>query len=194
MRFGIDGTNAKLFTTGLRNVVGMDFTPNNNILWAANIERDGIAGDVPPETIYAIYIDANAGWPYCHAGRIVDPELGRRGSCDEDLLTPAYEFKAHSSPTDIVFYDGDQFPDVYETDLFVALHGTGEGKSAAGYKIIHISLGKGDTGLVQDFAVGWLLEDGTPWGSPTDILVGEDGSLYVSDDSNGLIYRITYKQ
>ena len=195
MRFGVDGTNPKLFSTGLRNVTGMDFTPNNNILWAANIERDGIEGNILPETIYTIYIDANAGWPYCHAGRIIDPELGRRGSCDEDLLIPAYEFESHSKPTDILFYSGDQFPEVYETDLFVALHGSGEGNSAAGYKIVHISLGKDDdTRLIQDFAVGWLLEDGSPWGSPTDILLGEDGSLYVSDDVNGVIYHITYSK
>ena len=192
MRFAVDGTNPKVFSTGLRNVVGMDFTPKNSILWAANIEREGIEGNILPETIYAIYIDANAGWPYCHAGRIIDPELGRRGSCDEDLLTPAYELESHSNPTDILFYRGEQFPEVYETDLFVALHGSGEGKLAAGYKIIHISLGKGDTRLVQDFAVGWLHEDGSPWGAPTDILLGEDGSLFISDDLNGVIYQITY--
>jgi glucose/arabinose dehydrogenase len=194
MRFGVDGTNPKLFSTGLRNVTGMDFTPNNDILWAANIERDGIEGNILPETIYAIYIDAHAGWPYCHAGRIIDPELGRRGSCEENLLTPTYEFESHSKPTDILFYRGDQFPAVYESDLFVALHGSGEGKFAAGYRIIRISLGKDDTRLVQDFAVGWLLEDGTPWGSPTDILLGEDGSIFVSDDVNGVIYQITYNQ
>jgi glucose/arabinose dehydrogenase len=194
MRFRIDGTNPKLFTTGLRNVVGMDFTPNNAILWAANIERDGIEGNILPETIYAIYLNANAGWPYCHAGRIIDPELGRRGSCDEDLLTPAYELESHSKPTDILFYRGSQFPEVYDSDLFIALHGSGEGNSAVGYKIIHISLGKGDTRLIQDFAVGWVLEDGSPWGSPTDLLVSEDGSLYVSDDVNGVIYQITYNQ
>ena len=194
MRFGVDGSNPKLFSTGLRNVTGMDFTPNNNILWVANIERDGIEGNILPETIYAIYIEAHAGWPYCHAGRIIDPELGRRGSCEENLLTPTYEFESHSKPTDILFYRGDQFPDVYESDLFVALHGSGEGKVAAGYRIIRISLGKDDTRLVQDFAVGWLLEDGSPWGSPTDILLGEDGSLFVSDDMNGVIYQITYNQ
>jgi glucose/arabinose dehydrogenase len=192
MRFAVDGTNPTMFSTGLHNVTGMDFTPKNSILWAANIERDGIGGNILPETVYAIYIDATGGWPYCHAGRIIDPELGRRGSCDEDLLTPAHEFESRSKPTDIMFYKGNQFPEKYETDLFVALHGSGEGKSAVGYKIVHISLGKDDTRLIQDFAVGWLLEDGSPWGSPTDLLLGEDGSLFVSDDVNGVIYQINY--
>jgi glucose/arabinose dehydrogenase len=193
LRFSVDGSNATLFTTGLHNVVGMDFYLENDLLLAANIERDGIEGDILPETIYAIYINASGGWPYCHAGRIVDPELGRRGSCDEeDLMTPLFELESHSKPTDIVFYIGNQFPESYESDLFVALHGAGEGETASGYRILRISLGKGDTRLIQDFAVGWLLEDGTPWGAPTDLLLGEDGSLFVLDDMNGVIYQITY--
>jgi glucose/arabinose dehydrogenase len=109
-------------------------------------------------------------------------------------LTPRFELEAHSSPTGLAFYTGSQFPESYQNDLFVALHGSGEGSEAAGYKIIRIPLGGGEHGPVQDFAVGWLTEDGTPWGSPVDILVGPDGSLYISDDTGGIIYRIYYSK
>ena len=192
MRFKSDGSNGKIITKGLRHVVGLAFTPNNDILWVTNIERDGLGDTLPPETLYAIFIDADAGWPYCHAGRIIDPDLGGRSSCDESLLTPAFELEAHSVPTSLLFYSGNQFPDNYLQDLFVVLHGSGEGESSAGYKIIRIPLGPGDDRTVQDFAVGWLLEDGTHWGTPADVIVGADGSLYVSDDMGGIIYRISY--
>ena len=192
MRFRSDGSSGKILTEGLRHVVGLAFTPNNDILWVTNIEREGLGDNLPPETLYAIYIDADAGWPYCHAGRIADPDLGGRNSCDESLLTPAFELEAHSIPTSLLFYSGIQFPENFQQDLFVVLHGSGEGSSAAGYKIIRISLGPGDNGTVQDFAVGWLLEDGTPWGTPADVIEGADGSLYISDDMGGIIYRISH--
>ncbi len=194
MRFKSDGSNGKTITKGLRHVVGLAFTPTNNILWVTNIEREGLGDSIPPETLYAIYIDADAGWPYCHAGRIIDPDLGGRDSCNDNLLSPAFELEAHSVPTSLVFYLENQFPINYEQDLFVVLHGSGEGSSAAGYKIIRIPLGKGDDGTVQDFAVGWLLEDGTPWGTPADVIVGADGSLFISDDMGGIIYRISFNE
>ena len=167
---------------------------NNNILWATNIEREGLGGDLPPETIYAIYIDADGGWPYCHAGRITDPELRGGGSCNDDLLTPTFELESHSKPTSLVFYLGDAFPDNYQQDLFIVLHGSGTGSTAAGYKILQIPLGEGGDRKIHDFATGWLLEDGSPWGTPFDIVEGADGSLYVSDDLGGKIYRISYNK
>jgi glucose/arabinose dehydrogenase len=191
MRFTADGSSEKMFTQGLRHVVGMDFNPGNDILWVANDERHGLGDDLPPETIYAIYIDASAGWPACHAGRIIDPEFGEKNSC-EDLLSPIFELEAHTSPYGIVFYMGDQFPDDYKQDLFVALHGSNDGSNPAGYKILRIPFGGGERGPVEDFAVGWLLDDGTIWGAPVDLITGPDGSLYISDDDLGVVYRIFY--
>jgi glucose/arabinose dehydrogenase len=191
MRFAADGSSGKMFTKGLRHVVGMDFNPGNDILWVANDERHGLGDNLPPETIYAIYIDADAGWPYCHAGRILDPDHGDRDSCD-NLLTPIFELEAHTTPFGITFYMGEQFPDEYQQDLFVALHGSSEGSQPAGYKLIRIPFGGGERGPVEDFAVGWLLEDGKSWGTPVDLIVGPDGSLFLSDDSQGVIYRIFY--
>lgn len=192
MRFNSDGSEDRIFSTGLRHVIGLDFNPKNDILWAAVMEREGLQDGLPPETIYAIYIDADGGWPYCHTGRIIDPDFGNKNSCGEELLTPVFELEAQSAPHGMEFYTGDQFPDNFATDLFVALHGTGEGADASGYKIIRMPLGDGEKRVVLDFAVGWLGDDGIPWGSPTDLIQGPDGDLFMSDDKLGVIYRIFY--
>lgn len=192
MRFNADGSEGRIFAQGLRYVIGLDFQPETDILWAANMERTGLEGSLPPDTLYAIYVDANAGWPFCHAGRITDPEFGNKDSCGEDLLTPVAELEAGVSPYGMTFYTGEQFPAEYQKDLFIALHGSGEGAAASGYKIIRIPLGEGLEPRVEDFITGWLGSDGLPWGAPTDLLQGPDGSLFLSDDLGGVIYRIFY--
>ena len=194
MRYNVDGSEGRIFSTGLRHVIGLSFNPKTDILWAAVIERDGLKNGLPPETLYEIYIDADGGWPYCHAGRIIDPDYGKKDSCGEGLLTPVYELEAQSAPYGLEFYTGDQFPENFDTDLFVALHGTGEGAEVSGYKIVRMPLGGGEKGSVLDFAVGWLGDDGIPWGAPTDLIQGPDGDLFLSDDKLGVIYRIFYVQ
>lgn len=191
MRFNPDGSRGKIYTKGLRHVVGMAFNPKNKILWVVNNEPDGLGDEIPPETLYGIYIDANGGWPYCHAGMIIDPDYGEKNSC-EDLLDPIIKLEAHSAPFGLVFYMGEQFPIDFQRDLFIALHGSTEGSKPSGYKILRIPFGPGKMGPVQDFAVGWLLEDGSNWGTPVDLIVGPEGSLYLTDDSQGIIYRIYY--
>lgn len=190
MQFNADGSDGRVFSTGLRNVFGMAFRPDKPILWAAVSERAGLANGLPPETLYALYQDADGGWPYCHSGRVIDPDFGKKDSCNEDLLVPIYEFEAQTEPSGMEFYSGDQFPPDYKRDLFIAFHGSGNG----GSKIIRIEFGTGQKEPVRDFAVGWVLEDGTAWGSPMDIIEGPDGDLFLSDDKLGVIYRIFYVQ
>lgn len=194
MRFKADGTDGRVFARGLRNVVGLAFHPENEILWVAVSERDGLADGLPPETLYAIYQDADGGWPYCHAGRITDPDFGNKDSCNETLLTTIYEFESQTEPYGMEFYAGDQFPAYYQRDLFIALHGSGAGSQATGNKIIRIEFGTGNKEPVRDFAVGWVLEDGVIWGAPTDLIEGPNGDLFLSDDKLGVIYRIFYIQ
>ena len=193
MRYNADGSEGRIFTTGLRYVIGMAFRPDRDILWVVNMEREGLPGDQPPDTLYAIYIDGNAGWPFCHAGRIIDPDYSNKDSCNEDLLTPTAELESQSAPYGMTFYTGDQFPSEYQSDVFIALHGTGTGDASRGYKIVRIPLGSGEeTHKVMDFITGWVTADGTPWGTPTDLIQGPDGSLYLSDDLQGVVYRIFY--
>jgi glucose/arabinose dehydrogenase len=191
LRYMPDGGDETVFATGLRNAVGIAFRPGTDELWATNNGRDWLGDDQPPETVYRVEEGEDAGWPRCHAGRIVDPDYGEPGGC-EDVSTPEIEIQAHSAPLGLTFYTGLQFPQEYWGDLFVAFHGSWNRTVPTGYKVVRIPMQDGTPGAVEDFAVGWLREDGSHWGRPVDLLTGAEGSLYASDDGQGRIYRIYY--
>ncbi len=191
MRYKPDGSDETLYAEGLRNAVGITFRPGTSELWATNNGRDWLGDDQPPETIYHVQQGEDAGWPYCHAGRIVDPDFGEAGAC-EGIAQPEVEMQAHSAPLGLTFYTGQQFPQSYQGDMFVAFHGSWNRSVPTGYKVVRIPMENGIPGAVQDFATGWLGEDGSNWGRPVDVLTGSDGSLFVSDDDGGKIYRIFY--
>lgn len=192
MRYDPDGSGGEVYATGLRNAVGITFRPGTDELWGTNNGRDRLGDDQPPETVYVVRQGDDAGWPYCHSGRIVDPDLGQPDSCT-GILAPAVEMQAHSAPLGLTFYIGKQFPEEYRGDLFVAFHGSWNRSVPTGYKVVRIPIGEnGQPGPVQDFAVGWLRQNGSNWGRPVDVLTAPDGSLFVSDDGAGVIYRIFY--
>ena len=192
VRYDPDGSGERVYARGLRNAVGITFRPGTAELWATNNGRDWLGDDQPPETIYLVQEGIDAGWPTCHSGRIVDPDYGSPSACD-GVLAPAVEIQAHSAPLGLTFYAGQQFPEEYRGDLFVAFHGSWNRTVPTGYKVVRIPMRDGaDPGPVQDFATGWLRTDGSNWGRPVDVLTAADGSLFVSDDSGGIIYRIFY--
>jgi glucose/arabinose dehydrogenase len=190
MRYNPDGSEEKVYADGLRNAVGITFRPGTEELWATNNGRDFLGDDLPPETVYLVQDGKHYGWPYCHSGRIVDPDLGSPSSC-QGIEVPLVEMQAHSAPLGLEFYSGAGFPAEYQGDLFVAFHGSWNRSQPVGYKIVRIPI-EGDTiGAVEDFAAGWL-ENGSSWGRPVDVLTAADGSLLVSDDAGGRIFRIYY--
>jgi len=191
MRYRPDGTEATVFAEGLRNAVGITFRPDTSELWATNNGRDWMGDNQPPETVYLVEEGDDAGWPRCHAGRIIDPEYGDEGACDP-VEDPEVEMQAHSAPLGLTFYSGAQFPREYQGDLFVAFHGSWNRTTPTGYKVVRVPMRDGEIGSVQDFAVGWLRQDGSNWGRPVDVVTGPDGSLLVSDDGQGFIYRVFY--
>jgi glucose/arabinose dehydrogenase len=191
MRYDADGGAGRVFARGLRNAVGIVFRPGTDELWATNNGRDWLGDDLPPETVYHVRQGEDAGWPRCHGGRIVDPDFGEPGAC-EGVAVPQVEIQAHSAPLGLTFYTGLQFPEVYHGDLFVALHGSWNRSTPVGYAVAHIPMEEGRPGPVREFAVGWLREDGSNWGRPVDVLTGTDGSLFVSEDGRGTVYRIYY--
>ena len=191
MRYNPDGSDGEVYARGLRNAVGITFRPGTSDLWATNNGRDRLGDDLPPETIYKVNEGEDAGWPRCHAGRIVDPDLGEPGDC-EGVAAPLVEMQAHSAPLGLTFYTGEQFPEEYHDDLFVAFHGSWNRSVPTGYKVVRIPMEDGEPAPVQDFAAGWLREDGSRWGRPVDVLAGPDGSLFISDDEGGAIYRVFY--
>lgn len=193
MQYNPDGSAGQIFAQGLRNAVGLAFRPGADQLWATNNGRDQLGDDLPPDTIQIVHQGQDFGWPGCHAGRIADPEYGSSGSC-KAVAPPAVELQAHSAPLGLAFYTGAQFPTQYQGNLFVALHGSWNRSQPTGYKIVRIQFFDGNRpGPVQDFATGWLQDD-SAWGRPVDLITAADGSLLVSDDEGGIIYRITYNK
>jgi glucose/arabinose dehydrogenase len=192
VRYDPDGSRERVYARGLRNAVGITFRPGTAELWATNNGRDWLGDDQPPETVYLVQEGIDAGWPTCHSGRIVDPDYGSPSACN-GVLAPAVEMQAHSAPLGLTFYAGQQFPEEYRGDMFVAFHGSWNRTVPTGYKIVRIPMRDGaGPGPVQDFATGWLRTDGSNWGRPVDVLTAADGSLFISDDSGGTIYRIFY--
>ena len=191
VRYNPDGAGEEIYAEGLRNAVGITFRPGTKELWATNNGRDWLGDDQPPETIYLVAEGDDTGWPRCHAGRIVDPDYGEEGAC-EGIKVPAVEMQAHSAPLGLAFYTGEQFPEEYRGDLFVAFHGSWNRSVPTGYKIVRIPMEDGQPGPVEDFAAGWLRADGSQWGRSVDVLTAPEGSLFVSDDGGGTIYRIFY--
>jgi glucose/arabinose dehydrogenase len=186
-----DGSGGRLFSKGLRNAVGLAVNPWNRQVWATNNGRDLLGDDTPPETVNALQDGADFGWPRCHAGDVIDPDFGKAESCD-GVAQPLVKMQAHSAPLGLAFYQGDGFPAQYR-GLFVAFHGSWNRSVPTGYKVVFTPLdGNGKvTGPPQDFATGWLVS-GKALGRPVGLTVGADGALYVSDDTGGRIYRITY--
>ncbi len=191
---GPEAGNEQIFATGLRNAVGLALHPTTGELWATNNGRDMMGDDLPPETVYVVRQGENYGWPTCHSGDIIDPDMGQAGDCN-DVTPPVVEMQAHSAPLGLAFYTGTQFPAEYQGDLFVAFHGSWNRREPTGYKVVRIPLdGSTPTGAAEDFAAGWLsLSENAVYGRPVGLAVGPDGALYVSDDKGGFIYRVTYQ-
>ncbi len=192
MRYNPDGSGGQIFARGLRNAVGLALEPGSNRLWASNNGSDWLGDDLPPETVNQVSAGDDFGWPRCHAGRIIDPEFGGQEGCT-GVNPPAVEIQAHSAPLGLAFYTGENFPAEYQGDLFVALHGSWNRTEPTGYKVVRIPFQDGQPGPAQDFAWGWLQDDGARSGRPVDVITGPDGAFYISDDSQGVIYRLVYQ-
>jgi len=176
-----EGGSSRVYMTGLRNAVGVWVDPATGRAWATNMGRDWLGDDLPPETVYEVVDGADAGWPGCHAGDLVDPEFGGEGAC-EGVADPAITFGAHTAPLELLEWDG---------HLVVALHGSWNRSGKAGYALWWLPWDGEPAGEAEPFATGFLPEGAQDaLGRPAGLAVGADGSLYVSDDKGGYIYRI----
>jgi glucose/arabinose dehydrogenase len=204
MEFNLDGSGQKIFAKGLRNAVGLAVNPQTNTVWATVNGRDWLGDDLPPETIYDLGKDGgDGGWPYCYGDRVADSNFARSGETPgedrcKNVLEPKVQMQAHSAPLGLAFYEGTQFPAEYRNNIFVAFHGSWNRSIPTGYKVVRVKLDeKGQPmGGAEDFITGWLAPGETKknrWmGRPVGIVFGSDGAMYLSDDSGGVVYRITY--
>ncbi|HTR27356.1 MAG TPA: PQQ-dependent sugar dehydrogenase [Terriglobales bacterium] len=202
MEFNPDGSGQKIFAKGLRNAVGIAVNPKTDTVWVDVNGRDRLGDDLPPETIYDLGKDGgDAGWPYCYGDRVPDPNFTKPGDnrC-ASVLEPKVQMQAHSAPLGMAFYQGSMFPPEYQNNIFVAFHGSWNRSVPTGYKIVRVKLDdQGQPiGGAQDFITGWLAPGETAhgrWmGRPVGITFGSDGSMYLSDDAAGVVYRITYSK
>ena len=192
---------------GLRNSQSFAWHPKTGAMFATNNGSDmrssskngKVNDDIPPEHLNRIEAGKHYGWPYCwgEAGNnktmIQDPNfIGPDNFC-QTATPPAITFTSHSTPIGISFLDKTNWPADYKNDAIVALHGSWNRQNSSGYKLVRVKFNGDNPIEVSDFATGWLSENRV-WGRPTDVIVGADGALYVSDDRAGYIYRITYQQ
>jgi glucose/arabinose dehydrogenase len=200
IEFNPDGTGQKIFAKGLRNSVGLAVNPKTDTVWVTVNGRDMLGDDLPPETIYDLGKGGvDAGWPYCYGDRVPDTDFTKPGDnrC-QSVIEPKVQMQAHSAPLGLAFYEGSMFPPEYRNNLFVAFHGSWNRSVPTGYKVVRVKLDdKGQPqGGAQDFITGWLAPGETKkgrWvGRPVGIVFGSDGSMYLSDDAGGVIYRVTW--
>ena len=191
MRMRLDGSGLEIFVRGVRNTVGFDWHPLTADLWFTNNGRDWMGDDLPPDTLHdAPHKNMHFGFPYCHAGSIPDPRYGHLRNCDE-FSQPALKLDAHVAPLGMKFYKGHMFPSNFRYRIFMAEHGSWNRSVPIGYRISMAVFDKDGPPRYEIFAEGWL-RSGKSWGRPVDIIEMKDGSLLVSDDKAGVIYRITY--
>jgi len=192
-RLDPDGKNFEIFARGIRNTVGFDWHPATGELFFTDNGRDMLGDDVPPEELNAAPKPGlHFGYPYCHGGDIPDPEFGKQKLCSE-FSPPVWKFPAHVAALGIRFYKGKQFPSQYQGQLFVAQHGSWNRSTPQGYRVALVKFKAGQPVSDEVFAEGWLQTNGDVLGRPVDVLELADGSLLVSDDLNGVVYRIEYK-
>lgn len=191
-RMDPDGSNREVFATGIRNTVGFDWNPKTGVLWFTDNGRDMLGDNRPPDELNrAPEPGMNFGYPYCHGGDIPDPQYGSEANCDQ-FVPPAQKLGPHVAALGVQFYDGEMFPEAYQNQIFIAEHGSWNRSNKIGYRVTLVRHDGPDTTSYEPFATGWLQGE-SAWGRPVDLEIMDDGSLLVSDDAGGRIYRISYR-
>ena len=187
-----DGSDYQVYARGIRNSVGFDWDPRTGELWFNEHGRDLMGDDMPSDELnHAPKAGLNFGFPYCHQGDTPDPEFGRKHNCSE-FTPPALKQGGHVAPDGLKFYTGKMFPAAYRDRIFIAQHGSWNRSKKSGYRVIMVTLRDNQVEKSEVFAEGWMENEQT-WGRPVALLVLPDGSLLISDDYAGVVYRVTYR-
>ncbi len=194
--FNPDGTGQKVYAWGVRNAVGIAFRPGTDELWMSTNERDEIGEDLPPDYISSVKAGGFYGWPWFYIGNHPDPRhKGKHAEFADKVIVPDVLVQSHSASLNLCFYTGDQFPPEYKGDIFAAFHGSWNRMKRTGYKVVRVPFdhSNGKTrGEYEDFVTGFVTSEGKVWGRPVGITAAEDGSLLISEDGNGTIWRVSH--
>ncbi|WP_346894445.1 PQQ-dependent sugar dehydrogenase [uncultured Roseibium sp.] len=193
IRLNTDGTGREVFATGIRNSVGMDFDPKTGDLWFTDNQVDGMGDDIPPGEInHATAAGQNFGFPWYGGGHTRTNEY-QNEEPPADVVFPAAEQVAHAADLGMKFYTGKMFPAKYQGAIFSAQHGSWNRTTPVGARVMVTYVNEDGTATSEPFAEGWIDENGEYLGRPVDVTELRDGSILVSDDLAGAIYRIWYE-
>ncbi len=199
LRMKPDGSDRKIFATGLRNTIGFGWHPKTQEMWGMDHGSDWLGNDVPPEELNRLQEGKHYGWPFVYADRqVIDVKAGPPV---EELKAFAQKtepmvlgYQAHSSPLQMVFYTGDQFPAEYRNDAFICMRGSWNRKPPAGYEVVRIRFDEsGKPQKFEKFLTGFLLKGPEHFARLAGIAQAKDGSLLIGDDTFGVIYRVSYE-
>ena len=192
MRMNPDGTDLEVYVSGVRNTVGFDWHPESGELWFTDNGRDLMGNDIPADELNRVTeAGQHFGFPYHHGVNIPDPQFGGKRA-REFMVAPAQELGPHVAAVGMRFYTGGMFPPEYRNQVLIAEHGSWNRDNKIGYRIMLVRLEDGEATGYETFAAGWL-ENEEVYGRPADVEVMPDGSLLISDDYTGIIYRVTHE-
>lgn len=195
LRMNLDGSGRSIFARGLRNTIGFGWHPHTHAMWGFDQGIDWLGDDEPMEELNLLQQGKDYGWPDAYDARKVNPSSdGTNAEKQQHAASsepPVLGYQAHSSPIWMLFYDGTMFPPEYRGDAFIAFHGSWNRKPPTGHKVVRVRFQDGKPVGFEDFLTGFLEDDHT-FGRPAGLAALDDGSLVVGDDTNGVLYRVTY--
>jgi glucose/arabinose dehydrogenase len=197
LEFTPTGKFVKVYASGIRNCVGEAINPITGELWCSTNERDAIGNNLVPDYVTHVQEGGFYGWPWYYMGThggVQDPRhQGKHPELQSKVITPDVLVNPHFASLEMLFYEGSQFPAEFKGDGFAAEHGSWNRAMRSGYEVIRVPMKNGRaTGEYEDFLTGFTMGDGSVWGRPVGVTVGQDGSLFVSDDGSNSIWRVSY--
>lgn len=196
LEVNLDGSNEKIYASGLRNPVGMDWNPANGQLWTAVNERDELGDNLVPDYATSVKEGGFYGWPYSYYGQLEDPRLkGQAPDMVKKSIMPDVPLGPHTASLGFTFYDATNFPEKYRNGAFVGQHGSWNRSKLSGYKVVFIPFVNGQPRPPEDFLTGFIAaEDGSDvYGRPVAVTVTPQGDLLVNDDAGDTIWKVSYK-
>ncbi|HKJ80413.1 MAG TPA: sorbosone dehydrogenase family protein [Ignavibacteriaceae bacterium] len=193
-RMNPDGSEFEIYARGIRNTVGFDWDPRTEELWFTDNGRDMLGDEIPPDELnHAPQKGMNFGFPYFYGKNIPNPEFANSGKNPSNYTPTAQDLGPHVASLGMRFYTGSMFPAEYKNQIFIAEHGSWNRSKKIGYRVTLVKLGNNKPVSYSVFAEGWLKGESVS-GRPVDLQIMPDGSMLVSDDYGGRIYRISYSE
>lgn len=195
-----DGSGERVYASGLRNPVGMDWAPGTTTLWTAVNERDELGNDLVPDYMTSVKENGFYGWPYSYYGQHLDPRIeakDQRLDLVEKALVPDVALDSHTASLGLAFYTQNRFPEKYRNGAFIGQHGSWNRKELAGYRVAFVPFKNGKAvGTAEDFLTGFIAnkDNSEVYGRPVGIVLLGDGSMLVADDASDVIWRVAYNK